>query len=96
MKNLYDVIKKPVVTEKSELLRMNENKYTFEVDKKANKYDVKTAVEKAFDVSVDKVNTMRTKSKVKRHGATLYRTAEVKKAIVKLKDGEEITYYENV
>ena len=80
----YDVILKPVVTEKSMNL-MGEKKYTFYVHPDANKTMIKEAVEKMFDgVKVEKVNTMNIPGKKKRRGAVVGRTAAKKKAIVKL------------
>lgn len=80
----YDVIIKPVVTEKSMRL-MSEKKYTFFVHTEANKSMIKNAVEKMFEgVKVEKVNTMNIRGKVKRRGTTVGRTAATKKAIVKL------------
>ncbi len=80
----YDVIQKPVVTEKSMNL-MGEKKYTFYVHPDANKTMIKEAVEKMFDgVKVEKVNTMNIPGKKKRRGAVVGRTAAKKKAIVKL------------
>jgi large subunit ribosomal protein L23 len=67
--NLLDVIKRPVITEKS-MLDMDEKKYTFEVDTRANKTLVKQAVEAAFDVKVKNVNIMNAKPKAKRMGNT--------------------------
>ena len=80
----YDVILKPVVTEKS-MAAMAEKKYTFLVHPEANKTMIKEAVEKMFEgVKVDTVNTMNLNGKKKRRGATVGRTAKTKKAIVKL------------
>ena len=80
----YDVILKPVVTEKSMEL-MGEKKYTFLVHPEANKTMIKEAVEKMFDgVKVEKVNTMNQDGKKKRRGMTVGKTAKTKKAIVKL------------
>lgn len=94
--NIYDVIRKPIVTEKSEDLRRRFNKYTFEVDKNVNKIEIRKAVEKVFNVSVVSVNTLKEKPVTKRHGMKLYKTPLKKKAIVELKDGDTITYYEGV
>lgn len=80
----YDVILKPVVTEKS-MSAMAEKKYTFLVHPEANKTMIKEAVEKMFEgVKVDTVNTMNLNGKKKRRGAAVGRTAKTKKAIVKL------------
>lgn len=80
----YEIIKKPIVTEKSELLRREFNKYTFEVHPKANKIEIKKAVEAIFNVKVETVSTMNSKPITKRHGMKLYKTQAKKKAIVKL------------
>ncbi len=80
----YDVILKPLVTEKSMAL-MAEKKYTFLVHPEANKTMIKEAVEKMFDgVKVAKVNTMNRQGKTKRRGMTYGKTAKTKKAIVQL------------
>lgn len=80
----YDVILKPVVTEKS-MTAMSEKKYTFLVHPEANKTMIKEAVEKMFEgVKVKKVNTMNMDGKTKRRGATSGKTAKTKKAIVQL------------
>ncbi len=92
----YDIIKKPIITEKSELLRRNFNRYTFEVDKAANKVEIREAVEKIFNVKVLDVNTTIVKPKMKRHGIKVYYTAPRKKAIVELKEGDSIKYFEGV
>lgn len=82
----YDVILKPVITEKS-MNMMAEKKYTFYVHPDANKAMIKEAVEKMFEgTKVEKVNTMNIPGKKKRRGMTVGRTAATKKAIVKLKE----------
>ncbi len=90
----YDVILKPVVTEKS-MNAMAERKYTFLVHPEANKSQVKEAVEKMFPgTKVEKVNTMNIQGKIKRRGTTLGKTAKTKKAIVKLTaDSKEIEIF---
>ncbi|MCI9585224.1 MAG: 50S ribosomal protein L23 [Bacilli bacterium] len=84
-----DVIKAPIVTEKSAELAQ-QNVITFSVDVKANKTQIKQAVEKIFDVKVDSVNTINVKPKKKRVGRYAGKTNRVKKAIVKLKEGSSI------
>ncbi len=93
----YDVIKKPIITEKS-MNDMAEKKYTFSVHPEATKNQIKEAVEKMFDgVEVAKVNTMINKGKVKRRGYTSGRTRIVKKAIVKLSESsKEIVLFEGM
>lgn len=92
----YDIIKRPVITEKSETLRRDYNKYTFEVNTKANKIEIKKAVEELFNVKVESVSTLNYKPVVKRHGMKLYKTQAKKKAIVKLAQGNTITYFKEV
>lgn len=92
----YDIIKRPVITEKSEMLRREYNKYTFEVNTKANKIQIRKAVEEIFNVKVESVPTLNSKPVVKRHGMKLYKTQAKKKAIVKLAQGSTITYFKEV
>lgn len=94
--NKYNVVKKPIITEKTEILRREYNKYTFEVDKRANKIEIRKAVEEIFGVKVEEVNTLNIKPTTKRHGMKLYQTPLRKKAVVKLKDGDAIKYFEGV
>ena len=96
MKSGYDIIIRPVLTEKS-YAEMANKKYTFRVAINANKTEIKNAIEEVFPgVKVESVNTMRTEGKIKRQGRTQGRTAEVKKAIVTLKDGDKIDFYSNI
>ena len=97
MKSAYDIIIKPVLTEKS-YADMAEKKFTFQVAISANKTEIKNAIEEIFEgVKVESVNTMRTKGKMKRQGRTMGRTAEVKKAIVTLKqDSKGIEFFEGM
>lgn len=92
----HDIIIKPVITERS-MDDMAENKYTFEVAKKADKIEIKRAVEQIFDVKVEKVNTMNVTGKIKRQGANSGRRPSWKKAIVKLTaDSEPIEFFEGM
>ncbi|TYO93844.1 50S ribosomal protein L23 [Desulfallas thermosapovorans] len=95
MKNPRDIIKKPVVTEKSMGL-VEENKYTFIVDMGANKIEIRQAVEELFNVKVDKVRTMRVKGKTKRVRNRWGKAPDRKKAIVTLKEGQKIQLFEGV
>ena len=97
MKSAYDIIIKPVLTEKS-YDAMAEKKYTFQVAINANKTEIKYAIEEIFDgVKVESVNTMRTEGKMTRQGRTQGRTPEVKKAIVTLKkDSKGIEFFEGM
>lgn len=93
MRNSYDVLKKPVITEKSWDL-VTENKYSFWVNPDANKIEIKNAVESAFKVTVLDVRTMNVKGKEKRMGRFVGRTKDRKKAIVTLKEGDKIEVFE--
>ena len=90
MSNYRDVIKAPIITEKSSDLAQNNNTIVFSVDVKANKTQIKQAVEKIFNVKVEKVNTVNVKPKKKRVGRYVGKTNRVKKAIVKLSEGTSI------
>ena len=94
MAHITDVLKKPVLTEKSLMLQQTENKYTFDVDLNANKTEVKQAVEAMFDVKVESVNIMNVRPKTKRMGRYVGKTNKRRKAIVKLKEGFEIDLFE--
>ena len=85
-----EIIKSPIITEKSASLAQEKNTITFSVDTKANKTEIKNAIEKIFDVKVDSVNTINVKPKKKRVGRYTGKTNKVKKAIVKLKEGSKI------
>ena len=93
MKTAYDVILAPVVSEKSYDLIENLNTYTFEVDPRANKEEIKHAVEKVFGVKVLRVNTMNRKGKVKRTGYKLGKRKDIKRAVVTLADGDSIDLF---
>ena len=97
MKSGYDIIIRPVLTEKS-YAEMANKKYTFRVAINANKTEIKNAIEEVFPgVKVESVNTMRTEGKIKRQGRTQGRTAEVKKPIVTLKkDSKGIPFFEGM
>jgi large subunit ribosomal protein L23 len=92
----HQVIIRPVISEKSYTLIESEGQYTFHVDKRANKNQIKRAIESAFEVKVAKVNTSNVKSKPKRQGLTSGRTATWKKAVVRLAPGESIELFEGV
>lgn len=89
MNNYRDIIKAPIITEKSSTLAAN-NVITFSVDVRANKTQIKQAIESIFNVKVDSVNTVNVKPKKKRVGRYTGKTNKVKKAIVKLKEGSSI------
>ncbi|MBS4535556.1 50S ribosomal protein L23 [Clostridium sp. D2Q-14] len=96
MRNPHDIIRKPIITEQS-MNDMAEGKYTFVVDKKANKTEIKTAIEKVFDVKVSKVNTMNFTGKLKRMGRNIGRRPSWKKAVVTLtEDSKGIEFFEGM
>ena len=90
MENYRNIIKAPIITEKTADLAQNANTYTFSVDTKANKTQIKQAIEALFNVKVERVNTINVQPKKKRVGRYVGKTNKVKKAIVKLKEGSSI------
>lgn len=95
MKNPRDIIKKPVVSEKSTEL-LAENKYTFWVENSANKTEIRQAVEELFKVKVEKVYTIMVKGRRKRVRQFVGRTPDRKKAIVSLREGDKIEIFEGL
>jgi len=94
--NLSDVIKRPLITEKSTLMKGTTNTVLFVVDSRANKNEVSDAVEKSFKVKVIDVRTINMPGKVKRRGRTVGLRPGWKKAIVTLKAGDKIEFFEGV
>ncbi|PKK87587.1 MAG: 50S ribosomal protein L23 [Tenericutes bacterium HGW-Tenericutes-8] len=90
MTKSYDIIKAPIITEQSSRMIETENSYTFKVDRKANKIEIKKAVEEIFGVTVVRVNTINVLPKFKRMGKYEGYKQAYKKAIVKLADGQKI------
>jgi len=93
--HLYEVIRRPLVTEKSTTLQ-TAGKYAFEVDREANKQQIKEAVEKAFKVKVTAVNVINVTGASKRVGRKMTTSPSWKKAIVTLKAGDKIQLFEGV
>lgn len=93
--NVYEVLRRPLVTEKGTYLQ-EQNKYLFEVAIGANKPQVKQAVEKAFDVTVEAVNLMTVAGKRKRYGRAITKRPDWKKAVITLKEGDKIQIFEGV
>jgi large subunit ribosomal protein L23 len=93
--HIYEVLRRPVITEKSTELQAR-NKYAFEIAEGANKPMIKQAVEKAFKVKVTGVNVVTMKGKMRRVGRRMVMTAPWKKAIVTLKAGDKIEFFEGV
>ncbi len=94
--NSHDVIRRPLVTEKSNIGREEQNLVTLAVDPRANKHDVRRAVEGLFQVSVLEVRTMRMPRKTRRVGRYSGRKPEWKKAIVRLAEGQSIEFFEGI
>lgn len=93
MRPVHDVILAPVVSEKSyDLIELN-NTYTFEVDPRANKQEIRRAVEEVFDVRVLRVNTMNRQGKRKRYGYKMGKRKNVKRAVVQLAVGDSIDLF---
>jgi large subunit ribosomal protein L23 len=91
-----EILRKPLLTEKATVARETSNEYAFEVDARANKLQIKQAVESLFDVKVLKVRTISMKGKVKRLGIHQGRRSHWKKALVTLAEGETIELYEQM
>jgi large subunit ribosomal protein L23 len=95
--HVYDIIKRPIVTEKSNAQADNSKQYTFEVDTRANKIQVKDAVETAFSVRVLEVNIVNIPAKMVRYGRLrVTKKPAYKKAVVTLAPGSSITFFEGV
>ena len=94
--NIHQVILRPLVTEKSSIGREEQNLVTLAVDPRANKHEIRQAVEALFDVDVLDVRTMRMPRKSRRVGRFLGRKSEWKKALVQLAEGQTIEFYEGV
>ncbi len=94
--SLYDVLKRPLITEKSTLIRELSNTVLFEVDRDATKAEIKQAVEKVFSVSVTSVRTAIVRGKAARVGRSVGRKKNWKKAFVTLKEGDQIAFFEGV
>ncbi|NLN50598.1 MAG: 50S ribosomal protein L23 [Acholeplasmataceae bacterium] len=86
----YEIIQAPIITEKSTKLIESANTYTFKVDRKANKIEIKKAIEKIFDVTVVRVNTINVKPKFKRMGRHEGYKSAYKKAMVTILEGQKI------
>ena len=96
MINYYDMIRRPVVTEKTTDQKEKDNQISFEVDPKTNRIEIKRAIENIFNVKVDVVRTMNIKGKVKRRGRVIGKRKNWKKAIVTLMPGQGIDFFDGV
>tara|TARA_B100000614_G_scaffold254464_1_gene269859 strand:- start:1227 stop:1514 length:288 start_codon:yes stop_codon:yes gene_type:complete len=92
----YDILRGPVVTEKTTLQKELHNQITFKVDKRANRVEIKDAIEKAFNTQVKQVRTVQVKGKVKQRGRIVGKRNDWKKAIVTLMPGQRIDFFEGV
>jgi large subunit ribosomal protein L23 len=92
----YNIVKRPLVTEKTNIQKEVGNQVTFEVDSNANRIEIKRAIEQIFNVKVVKTRTVNVKGKVKRRGRILGKRKDWKKAIVTLMPGERIDFFEGV
>ncbi|MGA6927105.1 MAG: 50S ribosomal protein L23 [Desulfosarcina sp.] len=94
--NQFDIIKRPVITEKTTTQKEAYNQLSFEVDKRANRVEITRAIEKIFNVNVAKTRTVHVKGKIKRRGRIVGKRKDWKKAIVTLMPGERIDFFEGV
>jgi large subunit ribosomal protein L23 len=96
MEDAYKIIKRPLITEKSTIQKEMDNQLAFEVDRRANKIEIKKAVERIFKVQVETVRTLNYQGKKKRLGRAMGRRRHWKKAVVTLKPGQKIEFFEGV
>ena len=92
MNKKYDIIYAPIITEKTAMLAQNENKFAFKVDPRANKTEIKQAIESIFNEKVVSINTLNSHPKKRRVGKYTGMTNKYKKAIVKLAEGNSINF----
>ena len=93
-KDIYSILRRPVVTEKAALLKEDNNQVAFQVRRDANKIEIRKAVEKLLGVQVASVNTLVNRGKSKRVGKTSGRRSNWKKAFVRLSEGDSLNFYE--
>lgn len=96
MKHVFDVIKKPLFTEKGMDMKETGNKILVQVNADANKHEIKQAMEEIFKVKVDKVNVVNIKGKKRRYGKSIGLRSDKRKAIITLKQGEKLDFIEGV
>lgn len=100
MPSNMEILQKPILTEKASALTEKGNRFTFKVDYRANKLQIKQAIEQMYGVSIVDVNTLIVQGKLKsrntKAGMVVGRSPKYKKAIVSLKEGETIDYYANI
>ena len=95
MNQIRDILRRPLITEKSSILTAGENTYVFEVNDRANKLQIKSAIEQVFGVQVVDVRTLRTRGKTKRFGRFTGKRSNWKKAYVKLAEGHQLNFFES-
>ena len=91
-----EIIKRPLITEKTSIQKEKYNQLTFEVDRRANRIEIKRAVETVFNVRVSDVKTIQVTGKIKQRGRIIGKRREWKKAIVRVMPGERIDFFEGV
>ncbi|MDY6863544.1 MAG: 50S ribosomal protein L23 [Thermodesulfobacteriota bacterium] len=96
MQNIYNIIKRPYITEKSNIQKEENNKISFKVYKDANKIEIKKSIERLFKVKILKVNIVKVKGKVKRVGRNEGKRPDWKKAIVTLREGDQVDFFEGI
>jgi large subunit ribosomal protein L23 len=94
MRSMYDVVKRPIISEKSTALAEVAGRYVFEVSVQANKQEIRDAVQKLFNVKVSKVHTMIMQGKMKRVGRFETKRSNWKKALVTLAEGQKIDFFQ--
>ncbi|MGE4234533.1 MAG: 50S ribosomal protein L23 [Bacteriovoracia bacterium] len=94
MRTIYEVIKRPIISEKSTVLADALRTYAFEVNSKANKQEIRNAVRKLFKVDVEDVRTMVVHGKIKRFGRFVSKRPNWKKALVTVKEGQKIEFFQ--
>ncbi|MDH3345329.1 MAG: 50S ribosomal protein L23 [Desulfobacteraceae bacterium] len=92
----FDLIRRPLITEKTNIQKENHNQITFEVDRNANRVEIKRAIQDIFNVRVASVKTIQVKGKTKQRGRITGKRRDWKKAIVKLMPGERIDFFDGV
>ncbi|MGD9818120.1 MAG: 50S ribosomal protein L23 [Desulfomonilaceae bacterium] len=92
----YKIVRRPLISEKGATLKEENNQLIFEVDKNSNKSEIKKAVERLFKVTVTEVRTQNRQGKPKRLGRFVGRRKDWKKAIVTLKEGDRVDFFEGV
>jgi large subunit ribosomal protein L23 len=91
-----EIIKRPLITEKTSIQKEMHNQLTFEVDRRANRIEIKRAIETIFNVRVSDVKTIQVTGKIKQRGRIIGKRRDWKKAIVRLMPGERIDFFEGV